>query len=281
MTGLIVFIALACLLAAVGFFMSARSARATSEERAQELERWRAEAEKGLAELGKKTAELKERKEEVTALKEQLREVKKRAFDQKEATKRLGGEAALRDEIDKLGARLEQARADLAHQADVARASQIALEKAEKELERLRAAPSAPAPAAAAAPAVDGEKLAAERERADAAERKLVDARRRIAELERDLKNARGRLETEKRVYIVQKGELELAQDRHAELRRRYDRLRRDHDELIDAVRQAAAEDRKLAGLEAKANQSAAGAVEETAEPVDADADAEAEPTTH
>jgi hypothetical protein len=41
----------------------------------------------------------------------------------------------------------------------------------------------------------------------------------------------------------VQKGELELANDRYAELRRRHDALRKDHDELIEAVRQAAREE--------------------------------------
>ena len=46
---------------------------------------------------------------------------------------------------------------------------------------------------------------------------------------------------------MVQKGELELANDRHAELRRRHDALRKDHDELLDAVRQAAQEERRLA----------------------------------
>ena len=55
----------------------------------------------------------------------------------------------------------------------------------------------------------------------------------------------RGRLETEKRVYMVQKGELELAADRYAELRRRHDALRKEHDELIEAVRQAAREERR------------------------------------
>jgi len=52
---------------------------------------------------------------------------------------------------------------------------------------------------------------------------------------------------------MVQKGELELANDRHAELRRRYDALRKDHDELLDAVRQAAQEERRLAETEKKA----------------------------
>jgi hypothetical protein len=68
-----------------------------------------------------------------------------------------------------------------------------------------------------------------------------------VAELEADARKAKGRLETERRVFMVQKGELELANDRYAELRKRHDGLRRDHEELLDAVRQAAREDRKAA----------------------------------
>jgi len=114
-------------------------------------------------------------------------------------------------------------------------------------------APAAAAPAAPAAAGVDPARLDAEKDRADKAEAKLADVRKKLAEVEKDLKGARGRLETEKRVYMVQKGELELAQDRHAELRRRYDALKKDHEELMEAVRQAAREDRRLADAEAKA----------------------------
>ncbi|MFL5264160.1 MAG: hypothetical protein ACJ79L_17295, partial [Anaeromyxobacteraceae bacterium] len=135
---------------------------------------------------------------------------------------------------------------------------------------------AAPAPVPVAAPAEgvaaaapDLSLVAAEKERADKAEAKLVEARKRIADLEKDLKGARGRLETEKRVYIVQKGELELAQDRHAELRRRYDALKKDHDELVEAVRQAAQEDRRLADADAKASASAARAGDEPEKPVE------------
>jgi len=64
---------------------------------------------------------------------------------------------------------------------------------------------------------------------------------------EKEAKAARGRLETEKRVYVVAKSEVELAHDRYAELKRRHDALRKEHDELIEAVRQAAREERKLA----------------------------------
>jgi chemotaxis response regulator CheB len=44
---------------------------------------------------------------------------------------------------------------------------------------------------------------------------------------------------------MVQKGELDIAKDRYLELKRRYDALRKEHEELIDAVRQAAREERK------------------------------------
>jgi G3E family GTPase len=87
--------------------------------------------------------------------------------------------------------------------------------------------------------------------KADKAEAKTSELRKRVQELEHDVKIVRGRLETEKRVFIVQKGELELAADRYAELRRRHDQLRRDHDELVEAVRQAAREERRLTQAEA------------------------------
>ena len=44
---------------------------------------------------------------------------------------------------------------------------------------------------------------------------------------------------------MVQKGELDIAKDRYLELKRRHDALRKEHEELIDAVRQAAREERK------------------------------------
>ena len=102
------------------------------------------------------------------------------------------------------------------------------------------------APAAAQAPAATDEGLLlAEKERADKADAKLAELRKKAGDFERDLKAARGRLETDRRVYMVQKGELDIAHDRQAELRRRYDALRKEHEELIDAVRQAAREEKR------------------------------------
>ena len=259
MTGLALFVALVAVLAAVALFLQGRTARAQAEDRAAQAEKLRANLEKVAKDMAGLRSEAKERREEAAGLRAELNVSRKKAFEQAEAAKRAGGAAVLRTEIDKLTTRLAEARAEAAHQVERAHALELTQEKQAKELERLRAAataerkaePPTPPPPVAATPSTADDsataQLAAEKDRADKAEAKLTEVRKRLAEVERDLKGSRGRLETEKRVYMVQKGELELANDRHAELRRRYDALRKDHDELLDAVRQAAQEDRRLA----------------------------------
>jgi len=271
MTGLALFVALVAVLAAVALFLQGRTARDQAAEGAARAEKLRVELEKVSKDVAGLRSEAKERREEATGLRAELNVSKKKAYEQAEAAKKAGGAAALRTEIDKLTTRLAEARAEAAHQVERAHAFELAQEKQGKELERLRTAaaasaerkaePTSPAPAPAiaapvtadAAAAAAAAQLAVEKDRADKGEAKLTEVKKRLAEVDRDLKGARGRLETEKRVYMVQKGELELANDRHAELRRRYDALRKDHDELLDAVRQAAQEDRRLAGADAAA----------------------------
>jgi len=103
-----------------------------------------------------------------------------------------------------------------------------------------------------------GGELAAEKDRAEQAEARATELRKKLSEAEKEIKVQKGRIETERRVYMVTKGELDLAQDRYAELKRRNDGLRKEHQELIDAVRQAAREERALA-------EKAAGKVEDAA----------------
>jgi colicin import membrane protein len=281
MTGLALFVALVAVLAAVALFLQGRTTRTALGANAAELEKLRKAVEIARGELQTVRADAKERREEASALRAELAASKKKAFEQAEAAKRAGGAAALRADIEKLTTRLADARAETGAAAEHAKALEAQLEKSSREADRLRAeaqrataapvAPAAaplivtPAEAAPAAPAAALSPVAAEKDRADKAEAKAAEARKRVAELERDLKGARGRLETEKRIYIVQKGELELAQDRHAELRRRYDAQKKDHDELVEAVRQAAQEDRRLAEADAKARGASAGETSEAA----------------
>ena len=252
MNGLLVLAALASLLAAVGLFLSARARRAALRTRDLELAAARGEAEAARKEGAAGRAEARERREEAAALRAELKEARRKAFEQQEAHKRLGGAPALREEIDKLSARLAEARSEAAHRAEQVKGLEAQLERAARELDRARERTQPPAPEPKPAPRTDEGQLTAERERADKAEAKAVEARRRIAEMEKDLKLARGRLETERRLYLVQKGELEVAQDRCAELKRRYEDLRKDHEELLEAVKQAAREERRLAEAQAQ-----------------------------
>jgi chromosome segregation ATPase len=258
MIGFLVILALAGVLASVGLFLAHRSTRAALGQLTAEVGRLRAESEEATKTAAASRAEAKERREEASTLRAELKESKKKAFDQAEGAKRGGGAPALREELDKIASRLAEARAEAEHQSGRARGLEAELEKARAALERKARADAAPAPAAAppspppaaAAPAAaeaDAERLRGETDRADKAEAKLAEARKKVVELDAELKRARGRLETEKRVYTVQKGELDLAHDRYAELRRRHDQLRKEHDELVEAVRQAAREEARLA----------------------------------
>jgi len=253
---ILVFVALAALLAAVGFYLSGRSARAALSRREVLEGQLRAELEAARKAAADVRTEVKERRDEVVQLRADLDRAKKRAFEQLEAAKRSGGAQALREELDKANHRLSEARAEADHQRERTRAlegeaaaAREAMEKSRAEVAQLRAKAEAPPPPPVAAPLppppAEGPRLLAEKERADKAEARVAELRKRVTELEHDLKGARGRLETEKRVYMVQKGELELAADRYAELRRRHDTLRKDHDELVEAVRQAAREERR------------------------------------
>lgn len=260
MIGLVAFVALVAVLAAVALFVQSRSGRRLIREMEAELERLRGEAAGAQGDLSSARSEAKERRDEVASLRSELQAAKKKSFEQAEAAKKNSGASAREAEIEKLNTRLAEAKAEVAHKADKLRVAEQAAERQAKEVDRLRTelerkpAPQAPAsapapekPAPVAAPVADSGEVAVQRDRADKAEAKLAETRKRVADLEKDVKGLRGRLETERRVFMVQKSEIELAGDRYAELRRRFDGLRRDHEELLDAVRQAAKEERRLA----------------------------------
>ena len=265
MTGLFFFIALAAVLAAVYFFASHRNVQAELAGKEAALRKLQELAEGVSKEAATYRADAKERRDEAALLRDQLKEAKKRAFDQADGVKKAGGAPALREEIEKLTARLSEARAETSSAAERAKALEAQAANATRELEREKAAAAqavnqaraqaaqaeqaaqvaAPAAQAAAPASTDEGQLLAEKDRADKAEAKLAELRKKAGDFERDLKAARGRLETDRRVYMVQKGELDIAHDRHVELRRRYDALRKEHEELIDAVRQAAREEKR------------------------------------
>jgi chromosome segregation ATPase len=257
MTGLALLAALVGVLAAVAFLMQSRGARAEADAAKAEVDGARAQAAAAQKALAEQKAELKERREEAGTLKQQLEAVRKKAFEQAESQKKAGGAPALREELEKVTRRLGEARVEADHQAELARSAEAARARAVTEAERSKAALdrklAEPAPVAPVPPDVEelrtrlGGELAAEKARADQGEARALELRKKLSEVEKEVKVQKGRIETERRVYMVTKGELDLAQDRYAELKRRNDSLRKEHQELIDAVRQAAREERALA----------------------------------
>jgi colicin import membrane protein len=283
MTGFLMFVALVGVLAAVAFFMQARTARAEAQASAGQIEAARADAAAAQKAMADQRGELKDRREEASTLRLQLEAAKKKAFEQAEAQKKLGGAVALREELEKVTRRLGEARAEADHQAEVARGAEAARQKAVAEAERSKAAldrklaeppPVLPVPPELAeVQARLGGELAAEKDRADKTEARATELRKKLSEAEKELKVQKGRIETERRVYMITKGELDLAQDRYTELKKRNDTLRKEHDELIDAVRQAAREERALA------EKAAGRAAPVVAEPAPAEKPAEPSPS--
>src|SRR5512142_153022 len=136
MTALFPVVALVAILAAIAFSLSARSAKAELARRISEEEKTRAELEAARKAIGEARAEAKEWREDATGLRADLERTKKKAFEQQEAAKRLGGAQALREELDKVAARLAEARAEAEHQASRAKAL-------EKDVEKERASAAA------------------------------------------------------------------------------------------------------------------------------------------
>jgi chromosome segregation ATPase len=283
MNGLPILLTLGAILAAVAFFMQSRTARARAASLASRIDAAQAEAAAAQLSLAAQKGELKEKREETISLRQKLEELRKKSFEQAEAQKRLGGAVALREEVDRIAARLAEARAEAEHQVEVSRAAESARARAVQEAERFKAAldrklaepapvvPARPAPVAAPEGSVQAElekkvaelesKLVAEADRADKSEARSTELKKKLADVEKELKASRGKVETDRRVFIVQKGELDLAHDRYAELKRRNDQLRREHEELIEAVRQAAREERQQAeGKSTEASMVAEGA---------------------
>ena len=93
-------VALVGVLAAIGFFLSARTAKAALAQRLEEAEKARAELDSARKALAEARADAKERREETSGLRADLEKTKKKAFEQQEAAKRLGGAQALREELD-------------------------------------------------------------------------------------------------------------------------------------------------------------------------------------
>jgi chromosome segregation ATPase len=228
---------------------------------------------KAEAEVEKKRKDLDDHRTQLSEAKEQLKQAKRKLFDQKESEK--GGQdlAKARAEVERSAStQLEVVRNELSqalHEVERLRAEMAGkgrrvekpVEKpAEKPAEKVEAAPE---------PKKYRELSDADRERMERLEHEASRERAKSQELDREVKRLKGRVETHNRVYLVTKGELDLAKDKFKALEKRLNRTLLENDLVRRAIQDLAKKSGIAAGrTELTADEIAASdrTVEESAE---------------
>lgn len=241
---ILVSIALAVTLALLAFGNRGAQVSPANQAKIEAETKARATAE---AELDKKRKDLEEQKSQVNALKEQLKQAKRKLYEHREADR--GGDELVkaRLEVERTASiQLERTREELS-----AALSEIERLRTERELLRRKPAAAAPPPPpppvaaateAEAAPApLPAEKRyrelsPAEKEKMDRIEHQASRDRARAADIDREMKRIRARLETQHRVYVVAKGELDLLRDKYKALEKRLNRTLLEKDLLKRAI---------------------------------------------
>ncbi len=219
-------------IAAILMGLQVGGARAASNKALSELEALKQQL-SGLRDEAKKSTEgLEAKRKEAEELKEKLRDVKKRRYEEKEASKLKSDLETARAEIER---EMEHKLAVAREEAEVAKGS---LKKATAEVEALksrrpvREEKPAEAKAEPAAEKAPREPSAEEKARQDSAEKQLGKAREQLRSLDEEVKRLKGRAETDRRVFIVQKGELDVAKDKFRALEAKHSALTLERDDL-------------------------------------------------
>jgi DNA repair exonuclease SbcCD ATPase subunit len=224
MTGIAFVVAVIALILAVVFYLQARSAAEAVLGLKAEADAARKATDEARAQLRDAQAEAKARSAQMVELREKMNELRKRGQD-KVQPKRGAREAELEEDLEharrllaEAHAAEQQARKDAAVLSGELGSVRAELERAQA---RAREAAAAPAPQP---PPVDESKLREAEQRAARAEKSFKEAEGALRQqrdkeraLREELKKARGRAETNNRVYLVTKGELEIVRERLAQ----------------------------------------------------------------
>ena len=225
MTGIAFVVAVIALLLAVVFYLQGRSAAEAVTGLKAEAEAARKSADEARAQLRDAQSEAKARSAQIVELREKLNELRKRG-QEKAQPKRGAREAELEEDL--LHARNLAAEAHAAEQQarkDAATAAaEVATLRVELERVQARALATVQQPPQPPPSRVDEAKLREAEERGAQFEKALKEAEATVRQqrdkeraLREELKKARGRAETNNRVYLVTKGELEIVRERLAQ----------------------------------------------------------------
>ena len=194
-------------------------------------------------ELERRRRELEEQRVQVNELKDQLKQAKRKLFEHKEQERDGRGIAKAREEVERnASVQLEVVRSELS--AALAEVEKLRSEASPDKPKRHLPPPppvveTPPQPAVVAAPATRRfrELSDADRERIQRLEQQAAKDRGRALELEHETKRLRGRMETQHRIYVVTKGELDLVKDKFKALEKRLNRILLERDLLRRAIK--------------------------------------------
>lgn len=242
MTGIAFLIAIVAAILAVVFWFQNQSASSAVKGLKAAADEARKEAELARAEQRKAEAELKSRGAQLQETREKLNEVRRKSQEGKPKVQLARGarEAELEEDLAHARKLTEEAHASetaVRRDLSAARTSEAQIRgELSAAQERLRHLSQAtPATAAQPESAVQqqlADELAQQRKQLEAArselerqvqqaERNSREAKRREAELRDEVRKMRGRAETNNRVYLVTKGELEVTKERLAQAERK------------------------------------------------------------
>jgi chromosome segregation ATPase len=224
MTGVAFVVAVISLILAVVFWLQGRSAAEAVAGLKAQADAARKDADAARAEARDAQAEAKARSAQLVEARERLNELRKRGQERIQP-KRGAREAELEEDLSHARRLAEEAHAAEQHaRKDLAAAlSEVASLRAELDRAQARAreipvsAPPQPAPQESAKLRETEERLRQMDKALKDAEAALRDQREKERAAREELKKARGRAETNNRVYLVTKGELEVTRERLAQ----------------------------------------------------------------
>jgi len=231
MLGLSFIVAVVAAVLAVVFWFQGQSAASAVKGLRGEADAAHKEAEAARAEQRKAQEELKARSAQLQETREKLIDSRKKAQEAKGPKPSRGArEAELEEDLAHARKMLEEAHAsEQAARRDL-QAAKAAESQARSELagaqDRMRELASRPLPSAVS-PEVETQRKQLEAAKSELerqvgqAEKNAREARRREQELREEVKKYKGRAETNNRVYLVTKGELEVTKERLAQAERK------------------------------------------------------------
>ncbi|HZR09656.1 MAG TPA: hypothetical protein VFA79_13830 [Myxococcales bacterium] len=236
MVGLAFIVAVVSAVLAVVFFLQGQSAAKAVISLREDAEAARKETEAVRGELRRAQEEMKTRAAQLAETREKLAETRRKAQEGRsgKVAPRGAREAELEEDLaharrltEEAHASESQARRDLLAARSAEAQFRAELEKAQARIRELAERPAPAAAPVAPPPQLDPmrEQLEAAKSELDrqvaAAERHARDAKRREQELRDEVRKHKGRAETNNRVYLITKGELEIVKERLAQAERK------------------------------------------------------------